>query len=80
VDEEYVMVTRQLRDTALELLRVQLKQAHPTRNDAAIAGLLAERTSGEEEEGEEGGTVWNVRSRVRLDAACVQLVRMNREE
>jgi len=27
VDEEYVQVTRQLRDTATELLRVQLKQA-----------------------------------------------------
>ena len=55
VDEEYVQVTRQLRETATELLRVQLKQAHPGRADAAIAALLAERMgSGAAGGGEDG--------------------------
>ena len=43
IDEEYVQVTRQLRDTATELLRVQIKQANPGRADPIISAMLQER-------------------------------------
>jgi hypothetical protein len=44
VDEEFRLVQRQLKEAAVELLRVHVKAAHPLKTDGVIADLVAQRT------------------------------------